>query len=233
MSSETNRFVEFWNEEPRRIFPDYRDDIEELRFEAGKPEPRNAEVVMDRKDGITFLSLFDFEGGHIADTLGYSGSVAVMCPESLIAAYKRQNERSLPLFRFYRIAASVADKIGIPHPKITSAPAERFDDEEEAFAHPDGTIYFRIGTIESADTYLTLFMLIRRIWQVRKYSAVRVLDPKQEDDEAYDSYTIDAYAFGILMLDVLFQIEPAYEMFPEDMREALKARTEALAEELY
>ena len=225
---ENNRFEELWSSGNERIFPDWSSDIRELRQETRSGEKFNVEVILDRMDGKNFFSLFDYEGGHIADSLGGSGTVAVMNPENLIKRYEEQMRVSQPVFRFYRIAASVAGVIGLDHPDIASAPDSVFRNAgEDCIADPGrNRILFRKDARESAETYFSLFVMIRRLWQTRKAAevAAEVKDLK-----------IDALAFGVLMMDVLFQIEYPADMIAGDeiTRGKVRRRTIELAEELY
>ena len=227
---ESNRFEEFWNSGKEKIFPDWSSDIRELTSEVKKDGDLRVEVILDRMDGKDFFSLFDYEGEDIAQTLGVSGTVAVMSARSLIKRYRSQMKESQPLFRFYRTAASVAAVIGIKHPGITSAPDRVFDSAStDCISDPAGNrIMFRRGTIESADTYFSLFAAIRRLWQMD-------LAARGEGNRIVPDPKTDAAAFGALMMDVLFQIEYLPVKLAEDeiSREKIRRRTVELAEELY
>ena len=227
---ESNRFEELWDSGKERIFPDWSSDIRELTDELERDEDLRVEVILDRMDGKDFFSLFDYEGEDIAQTLGVSGTVAVMSARSLIKRYRSQMKESQPLFRFYRTAASVAAVIGMKHPGITSAPDRVFDSAgKDCIADPvRNRILFRKGTIESADTYFSLFAAIRRLWQMDR--ALR-----GEGDRIAPDPQTDAAAFGALMMDVLFQIEyPPVKLAEDEIsREKIRRRTVELAEELY
>jgi hypothetical protein len=89
-------------------------------------------------------------------------------------------------------------------------------------------ILFRKDTLESADTYYRLFVMIRRLWQMNMIS-------RGEGDAVVPDSGTDAAAFGALMMDVLFQIEYPPEKLADDeiSREKIRRRTVELAEELY
>lgn len=227
---ESNRFEEMWNSRRERIFPDWNSDIRELINEAAKDGNLRVEVILDRMDEKEFLSIFDYEGGNIAEDLGGSGTVAVMSARSLIKRYRSQMRESQPLFRFYRTAASVATVIGLKHPNISSARDQEFDRvNEDCIADPvRNMILFRKDTLESVDTYYRLFVMIRRLWQMNMIS-------RGEGDAVVPDSGTDAAAFGALMMDVLFQIEYPPEKLADDeiSREKIRRRTVELAEELY
>ncbi|MBQ4000297.1 MAG: hypothetical protein II643_04810 [Oscillospiraceae bacterium] len=227
---ESNRFEEIWNSGRERIFPDWNSDIRELISESRSNGDLRVEVIMDRMDGREFFSLFDYEGGNIAEYLGGSGSVAVMSPRSLIRRYRSQMKRSQPIFRFYRIAANVSDVLRMKHPDIAAAPDTVFDEsEEKCIADPGkNRILFKKDAVESADTYFSLFVMLRRLWQTNRMSA-------QKGSQAGPDLKTDALAFAVLMMDVLFQIDYAPEQFADDelSREKVRRRTIELAEELY
>lgn len=225
---EENRFVEMWNTAKERIFPDWTADIRELRSESASGEKFNVEVILDRMDGMEFLSLFDYEGESLADSLGGSGTIAVMSPQALIRRYEKQMKTSQPLFRFYRLAASASDLLGMRHPRITSAPDSRFDEDSRngIVDAEEGTVIFRRSVRESAETYFSLFYMIRKMWQYRTEG--RKLPAGTDTDE-------DAAAFAVLMMDVLFQIDYRLEDSVEDelVRQRIRRRASQLAEELY
>ena len=231
-----NDFERLFEEMPERIFPDWTDDIKELRHELKHDGDFSVEVVLDSKDGKRFFSLFDYQGNKISDTLASSGTVAVVSAKHLIDIYKRQMEEYQPVYRFYRIACSVADKLRVPHPEITSAPDSEFDDEENSFIMTDSNvIYFRKDTMESTEAYFELCELLRDLWQER------VLDGKSRDsvtgrkiaEMSDEELGIDSCAFAALMMDVLFQIEIGFEDYPSDLRTVIKDRVAELAQELY
>lgn len=225
---EENRFVEMWNTSKERIFPDWSADIRELKSESASGEKFNVEVILDRMDGKEFFSLFDYEGENIADSLGGSGTVAVMSPQALIRRYEKQMKASQPLFRFYRLAASASDLLGMRHPEISSAPDSRFDHESRnGILEPEeGRMLFPKGTRESAETYFSLFYMVRKLWQYR--TSGKKLPAGTDTDE-------DAAAFAVLMMDVLFQIDYSLDEAIEDelVRQRIRRRAAELAEELY
>lgn len=227
---EDNRFEQMWSSGRERIFPDWSSDIRELISEARADENMRVEVILDRLDGKEFLSLFDYEGGNIAGDLGGSGTIAVMSPRSLVKRYRSQMRRSQPIFRVYRIAASVSEVIGLRHPDISSASDELFENtKEDCIADPGrNRILFRKDTIESAEMYFGLFVMIRRLWQTN-------MAYTSEGKAAVSDQKTDALAFGVLMMDVLFQIEYPLDRISDDelSREKIRRRTIELAEELY
>lgn len=225
---DSNRFMELWGKGRERIFPDWTDDIRELKREAASGRKTNVEVILDRMDGKDFFSLFDYEGGNIAEDLGGSGRIAVMSPEALIRRYERQMRISQPVFRLYRIAASVSDVLGMEHPEITSVPDSYFSYESRngLIDTKRKMVFFKKDTLESAVTYFSLFCMIRKMWQ-NKTSLKKIpagTDPAE-----------DMAAFAMLMMDVLFQIDYPLDVLTDDelTRERIRRRASELAEELY
>lgn len=232
--AQENRFLQFWEESPERIFPDWSDDIDELIYEASKPDSRRVEVILDKKDGMEFLSLYDYQGNGLADDLGGSGTVALMSPETLIRRYRKQMKDGQPVFRFYRIACSVADVLGMRHPVITTAPNSRFSPDSWMFCDLDHwVIYLREGTLESADVYFELCFTLRMMWQMHRFGTDNVPDPNEEETLGSDEYSIDRVAFAAMMMEVLFEIVVDLEMLNEDIYDRVLIRKEELEEEYY
>ena len=230
-------FERLWAEYVTRVFPNWLRDIKELSAETAREGDFSVEVIYDEMDGMRFFSLFDYPGNQIADDMGGSGKVAVMSAEKLMSIYRRQMAEHQPAFLFYRTAASVCTKLKMPHVRISSARPERFGADREAFADGDtNTIYLRGDAIYSRETFFLLCVLIRSLWQLRKGKTDTVLDadPKRFfGREGWDDNAVDAYAFGVLMMDVLFQIGMKFGACPAEVNDRIMTRYRELAEELY
>ena len=230
-------FERLWAEYVTRVFPSWLRDIKELTAETEREGDFSVEVLYDSMDGMKFFSLFDYQGNGIAEDLGGSGSVAVISAKKLIEIYRRQMAEHQPAFLFYRTAASVCDKLKMPHVKISSARPERFGADRDAFADgKTGTIFFRGDAVYCRETFFLLCVLIRSLWQMRKGLTDTVLDADPSrffGKDRWDDCAVDAYAFGVLMMDVLFQIEMEFGVCPSEIRDRIMARYYELAEELY
>ncbi|MBR5045187.1 MAG: hypothetical protein IKX72_00930 [Oscillospiraceae bacterium] len=229
-------FERLWAEYVTRVFPSWLQDIRELNAETEREGDFSVEVLFDSMDGIRFFSLFDYQGNGMAEGLE-GGGIAVISAKRLMDIYRRQMVEHQPSFLFYRTAASVCDKLKMPHVKISSARPERFGAEREAFADgKTGTVFFRGDAVFSRETFFLLCVLIRSLWQLREGLADSVLDTDPSrffGKDGWDDCAVDAYAFGVLMMDVLFQIGMEFGTCPAEVRDRIMARYYELADELY